>query len=312
LDQRATVLGLFLKRDVRDGEPRTVVLAAQRVAWLPDRVVGGWGITADHVLLGDLGVDVGLLDQVRETNGRGLESSDAECFYQMLRGVRGSASADLFQLAQPELYFDAMLNYPETQQGRLFVFTGTARRIQRIVVGEDDLRARFGIDHYYQIDMFVPLGDIPIRLGTDESAPTFRNSFPVTCCTLSLPAGVPEGGDVDVQLRVAGFYFKLWAYKSEYISSFDPDQRQISPLIVADTPQVVESRPAGTPLWGWIGGAAFLVALCFLAIVAWFFRRSDRQFRAARELRESTTAPVESLDELGSQVRDGPDFSGLE
>ena len=118
--------------------------------------------------------------------------------------------------------------------------------------------------------------------------------------------------DVDVQLRVAGFYFKLWAYKSEYISSFDPDQRQISPLIVADTPQVVESRPAGTPLWGWIGGAAFLVALCFLAVVAWFFRRSDRQFRAARELRESTTAPVESLDELGSQVRDGPDFSGLE
>ena len=115
-----------------------------------------------------------------------------------------------------------------------------------------------------------------------------------------------------MQLRIAGFYFKLWAYKSEYISSFDPNDRQISPLFISDTPQIVEPSPAGSPLWGWIGGSAFLIALCFLAVVAWFFRRSDRQFERVRELRESKSGAVESLDELGLQVSDGPDFSGIE
>jgi hypothetical protein len=312
LNDRANVLGLFLKLGSPADEPPLLVLAADRVAWLPDRVVEDWGITPDHVLLGRLGVDVGLLDQVRKTNGRGMESSDGECFYQMLKAARSQPSMDLFMVARNSLDFDALLNRPESQQGRLFQFTGTARRIQRIVVGEEDIRERFGISHYYQIDMFVPLGEIPVRLGADESAPVFHNTFPVTVCTLRLPEGVPEGDDVSVRLRVAGFYFKLWTYKSEYMSSFDPRQRQLSPLFISDIQPDIEASPARTPLWGWIGGSAFLLSLCFLAAVAWFFRRSDRRFQQVREMRASKSGAVESLDELGLQVSDGPDFSGIE
>jgi hypothetical protein len=192
---------------------------------------------------------------------------------------------------------------------------GTARRIQRIVVAEDDVRERFDIDHYYQIDIFVPLGDEEVRLGSgnaDEAVPVFRNSYPVTCCVLELPPGMPEGDDVSLSIQTAGFYFKLWAYRSEYVSSFDRRQRQISPMFVATTPRQVETRLGVDPIWGWILGGAFLVAMLCLATAAWFFRRSDQQFQQARLRREAATGDIHSLDELASQVRDGPDFSGLE
>jgi hypothetical protein len=159
------------------------------------------------------------------------------------------------------------------------------------------------------------LGDEEVQLGSgdpDEAVPVFRNSYPVTCCVLDLPPGIPEGDDVSVTIQTVGFYFKLWAYRSEYVSSFDRRQRQISPMFVAARPRKIESQYAADPVWGWILGGAFLIAALSLATSAWFFRRGDRQFEEARLRREAEAGDVESLDELASQVSDGPDFSGLD
>ena len=315
LHERASAYGLFLKVGKNDDGESTLVFGAHRVAWMPDSVQPDAGITADHVLLGDLGMDVGLLDDVRKTNRRELEGEDRECFYQMLAATGRDESHLLFQHGQRPFDVEATLTRPEEEQGRLFSIKGTARRVQRIVVAEDDIRERFGIDHYYQIDVFVPLGDEEVRLGTgdlDEAVPVFRNSYPVTCCVLELPPGLPQGDDVSVTIQTVGFYFKLWAYRSEYVSSFDSRQRQISPMFVAATPRPVEVSYGIDPVWGWILGGAFLIAALCLATSAWFFRRGDRQFEQARLRREAEAGDIQSLDQLASQVPDSPDFSGLE
>ncbi len=316
LDERASAYGLFLKVGETDNGVPELVFGADRVAWMPDSVQPDAGITVDHVLLGDLGMDVGLLDEVRETNRRELKGADRECFYQMLAATGRGEAGDLYRHARRPFDVEAALTRPEAQQGRLFWIQGTARRVQRIVVSEDDIRERFGIEHYYQIDIFVPLGDEEVRLGSgdsDEAVPVFRNSYPVTCCVLDLPAGLPVGDDVSVSIQTVGFYFKLWAYRSEYVSSFDSKQRQISPMFVAATPRQVETQHGADPVWSWILGGAFLIAVLCLATSAWFFRRGDRQFHEARRRREAeTSGNVQSLDDLASQVRDGPDFSGLD
>jgi hypothetical protein len=292
LDERASLLGLFLKTGPADGEHPELVFATERVAWHPDREEPEVGIAADHVLLGDLGMDVGLFDDLRHTNRRGLVAEDSECFYHLLAAVREADASELFRRARGGFDAEAMLTRPETQHGHLVTLTGTARRVQKIVVGEEDILQRFGIDHYYQVDIFVPLGDQEIRLGQGGDAdevPVFRNRFPVTCCVLDLPADLPARDDVSMQVRAAGFYFKLWAFKTEYVSSFDQKQRQIGPLFVATVPQVVPTSRLTSPLWGWIGGSAFLLALAALALVAWLFRRSDRRFEQSvlRRRRES-------------------------
>lgn len=313
IDERAGFYGLFLKTGDTNGEKPELVFAAERVAWMPDRVQTENGITASHVILGDLGMDIGLFDRVRDTNRKPLVDEDHECFYQMLAAVGRGDPATLFRQRKAPFQIEPMLTRPRTQQGRLITLTGTVRRVQKILVDEESIQQRFGIKHYYQIDMFVPLANEEVRLGKDREdseAPVFKNTYPVHCDVLHLPEGLAEGDEVNQQVRIAGFYFKLWAYKTSYVSSHDRSQRQLAPLLVATTPRLVEARPAN-PLWGWIGGFTFLAVLGGLGLGLWLFRRSDARFEKSVLRQQFEVGEGKSLDEMGIQSQDGPDFSSL-
>jgi hypothetical protein len=283
LNEPAGTLGLLLKRGASDGGSPQLFFAAERIAWHPDRLQPQAGIGPSHVLLGELGMDVGLFDVIRETNRRGLTPEDTGAFYQMLAAVRRAAPADLYGQATVGLDIEPLLTRPEDEQGRLIAVQGTARRVQKILVGDDAVRQRFGFDHYYQVDIFVPLGDQEVRLASPDQAteeePVFTNAYPVNVCVPELPAGLPVSDDLRQEVLVAGFFFKLWAYRTEYVSSFDPEQRQIGPLLIATVPKLVSTRTTSNPLWGWIGGASFLAVLAALMVAGWFYRRSDRRFQ---------------------------------
>lgn len=313
IDERASFYGLFLKTGDPSGERPELVFAAERMAWMPDRVQTEKGITVSHCLLGDLGMDMGLFDSVRDTNRQSLVGENHECFYQLLAAVGRSDPSALYRRSEGTFELEPMLTKPQTQHGRLITLTGTVRRIQKILVEEEEIQQRFGIKHYYQVDMFVPLGNEEVRLGKDrgdKEAPVFRNSYPVHCDVLHLPEGLEEGDELTQRVRIAGFYFKLWAYKTGYVSAHDKSQRQLAPLFVATTPRLVEPRPAN-PLWGWIGGFAFLAALAGLALGIWLFRRSDKRFEESVLRHQFEVGEGKSLDEMGLQSQDGPDFSGL-
>ena len=64
--------------------------------------------------------------------------------------------------------------------------------------------------------------------------------------------------------------------------------------------------------WEWILGVGFLAALLGLALGVWLFHRSDRQFEKQALRPQYEVNPKESLDKMGIEASDGPDFSGLD
>ncbi len=314
LDERVACLGLFLKSGSSEETAATLYFTAERIAWLPDRPSPQWGIGRDEVLLGDLGVDVGLLDAVRRSNGRPLVASDREPFYQILAATGRASPATILQQASREFDLGQLLNQPERWQGRLLAFFARARRVQKIMIDDPDIHQRLGIDHYYQIDLQIPLGDQQVRLVSrpgETEGPVFQNFYPAHCNVLQLPEGLEEGPDVDQQLLVAGFYFKLWAYRTEFVQQFGQDKRQLGPLFLAVTPQIIETRMESNPLWGWIGGGLFLLMLAAMAGTTWIYRRSDRRFRENMRSRRGHRVPEPAWDALRTSVQHEPDFGHL-
>jgi len=313
LDEPASCFGLFLKTGgAEDGRPE-LVFAAGRVAWLPQRAEAALGITPDLVYLASLGMDAGLFDVVRSTNRRSITADDRESFYQLLAALGRAEPADVFGRADPSPDLTPMLTQPETQHGRIVSLLGTAKRVQRIAVDEPDIRQRFGIDHYYQIDVFVSLDNTEIRFEQKDGkeGAVFRHNYPVTCCVLELPAGLPARDDIAVPVRFAGAYFKLWAYKSEYVATFDDRQRQVSPLFIATRPRVVKFDNSASQLLGWIGGIAFVVLILMAGFYTWYPRSSDRRIEQQVLRPRLELGSAKSLNEFDFLTQDKPDFSGL-
>ena len=159
IDERAAVNGLFLKTGDVSGEHAELVFAAKRMLWLPDQPIEKVGVRKSHVWLADLGVDIGEFDNVKPTNRKKFGSQETEAFYQILAATRDVQQQGAREPLIEKMDLAAMLTQPEEQHGRCFRFRCSARRIQKVRIGEPELQKRFGIDHYYQIDAFVPLGD---------------------------------------------------------------------------------------------------------------------------------------------------------
>ncbi len=163
---------------------------------------------------------------------------------------------------------------------------GTARRALRIEVTDPDVRQRFGIDHYYELHVFLPLQQ-PLRLidATDGKTHTY-GSFPCTICLRQLPPEVPEGVEIRHLVRVTGWFMKLWSYRSQLTEPAGdgpadrvrcvttPDQS------VADRdPRAVRIRaPPRHPASGLLLAGGFLAAVAVIGMVARWYRRSDRAF----------------------------------
>ncbi len=227
IDARAGAFGLLLKFAGEDEQRPVPVFLAPRIAWYPD------------TLLGNLGMDVGLLDTVR--NRTDLTKQDREAFYQMLFAVGQAEPGRLIRDAREQLknagknavrtdrdgkrHYSVvpLFNKPDTQRGRLVMLSGVAKRTLRIPVSDADVVERFGIRHYYELYVY-----------TDDS-----QDNPVVFCVRKLPEGMPagDGPDYSEYVEVAGFFFKTWAYDS---------RARTSATITSITEGPVETLPNGT------------------------------------------------------------------
>jgi hypothetical protein len=193
----------------------------------------------------------------------------------------------------PPLRIISLLQEPREHHGEILLIEGRARNVTRILVDDPDVRQRFQLDHYYQIDLFVPLENEIVRLtrsgDQDEDVPTFENAYPVTVCVPSLPAGLSQGDALPQDIRVRAAFLRLWAYRSDYASSFGKERRQLSPMLIGVQPELVSSEPLRLPL------GAMLAALILLAMlgIGWGVIRSRRDPSLVRRMltRRPTNGP---------------------
>jgi len=372
LNERVSAEGLLLKTGTRRHGNIEPVFAAKRVAWHPDEVtetVEGEGVNLGMTVLGDLGMDVGLFDDVE--NRQPITARDRECFYQLLWAVGQGGTQQLMryaranlesrkdlwraerarlmaqrqqviqqqQVAEPEqiepleqelariqkslailhaslkaaeegrFSVVPLFNRPERQQGRLVLLEGNARRAVEVRLGgrspagenNVDIVERFGIDRYWEIEIF-----------TEDS-----QNNPIVVCAGELPPGFPTGEDINEAVRVGGFYFKTWAYLTQRGAGTGPDgarrtNRRFAPLLIAKQPIWIKPPESSrSPLAGAIAGGLFVAALLGMWIWQWRSGRGDEKFQREVIARKYQIEEGTSLNDLGIEAEEGPDFSHL-
>jgi hypothetical protein len=253
--------GMFLALDAGDaGRPQPVLAAPRLAAYPPNEP------------LGQLGMDVGLLDDLADRQPIGRQES--ECFYQALAAVGRASEGQLVKEAHRRLAargerFDSVVplfNNPDGSRGKLVMLFGTVRRALRVRVDDPDIRRRFGIDHYYELYLYTP----------------DSQGNPLVFCVRRLPKNMPTGAGADYaeSATVAGFFLKSWAYASGLSRESSDDDRpaplQLAPLLVA--PEPIWHGPSasrGLPVWVAASGAIFLVLL--LSACLWLWRQRGRE-----------------------------------
>jgi hypothetical protein len=304
----AGALGVFLKLDEKAEDPPLLVFAAPRLAWYPDN------------LLGQLGMDVGLLDTVQ--NQKPIVAEDREAFYQMLAAAGRAKPGQLLRQAeedlpktpddwrwtnrQNEIQYSVvpLFNEAATQQGRLVELLGAARRVEEIhldKVQDADIIARFGFDHYYQVALF-----------TDES-----QGNPLWFCVLELPEGMPYGNlpHYGETVRIAGFFFKTWSYAvpklaDPSLTAGDPKtHRQLAPLLIGRSLTWYRvSKPADNAFSGTVVGGLLLLVMVVVWLAAWQTRRRERKWLDKMESPPKLDSGID-LEQVGPRTEAAPDFS---
>lgn len=269
---RVGVKGLMVMLAVADGDSPAPVLAARRIAWYPETPLGG------------LEMDVGLFDEI--TSRPSLTVEDRECFYQLLAAVGRTGKNQLLRAVPNEncnASVEPLFNRPETQRGRLVELTGTAKQAVLRRVEDADIVARFGIDHYYEMQVF-----------TADS-----QDNPLTFCVRELPPGFPQGERIIEPVRIAGFFFKKWGYRSaETAEQAKPGRisKHLAPLLIGREPVWLEPQPADQRF----ANGVFLVLFVVLTVVLWFvvsrLSRSDDKFH--KQIARRFSPPRDSLDHL--------------
>lgn len=286
IDESAAVVGMPLtagpgpvpqaEGQAWPAESPALVVLAMRISWYP------------ATPLGMLGMDYATFATVAD--GKPLVAGDTAAFYGMLAAAGRAAAGAIEEAAGPPVdvipLIDPAARWFASHRGDPVTVEGVVRRATRIVIDDPEQRRLVGADHYWELYVFVPTP--PIRIGE-----TVQDDFPIVCCVLTLPDGMPTGERIGERVRVSGFALKRYAYPLPRvrISSSQGDKergggRRETPLLIGS-----EARwlPGPSPRrWsndlGWILlGITGIIGL-LLAGAMWSARRAAR--RAERRARE--------------------------
>ena len=316
IDEPAAMDAIFLKiGEQRDAPSPPLIFAAGNVGWFPEESKPAAHVGADQLKLIRQGLDWSHFgEQFRKGNGRPFLDVDREPFYQLLDLVGRVDPNQLLAAGSEPLDVVPLLAKPAERHGDIVFVKGTARRIIKVLVEDRDIRARYGIDHYYEIDMFLPLGKTSVRMGKDatgEENPVYNNAFPATLIVRELPPGVTEGENLGEPLETAAVFFKVWSYRSNYTEKFK--KMQPAPMFIAQRPESYrELRPSHWLTDIFVGGAMATAILVLIAVL-WWFQRSDRAHRVALEQSGVPAPGAEPTKPDFSNVTttEGPEFSKL-
>ena len=258
-----------LKEGDDAGLSSALVFIVDRIAWYPDQVDQPHS-NQSHVALAQAGVDIGLLDFVRENNAQKLGNADSEAFYQMIGSVNR---------LEPNIAFDHRIGFVDIMRdgasnfGNAVRIKGVVRSCSEVSVTDSDVASRIGVSKYYQLIVFPNLdgGKIVVKNKSGEDIEYKR--FPITVCCLQLPEGFSTTSIERQSFLIDGFFFRFWKYQSDKTDAAGASG-QVSQLIIVKTPIHVAAEE------GWLD----LILLCFVtvlivgfSILTWWYRGVDRR-----------------------------------
>jgi hypothetical protein len=296
ISEPISAAALFLKRGPQDNSRGPVLcFAADRIAWHPD------------TLLGNLRMDYSLFDTVR--HDRAITDSERECFYQVLAAAGRAPAEEQNDLvisaddtADATARLVALMARPEAHEGELHSFRGVARRAVKIQITDPETIARFGVDHYFELVVFVELD------GYADIGGKNVNSHPVVFCLRELPAGMPTGENIAEMVRASGFMFKKWRYTTQLVGKKGTGLRVASPLLIGK--QATWERRAAPPrrFDPIVGGSVVGAIACTMLFVWWYSRRErrihDEVFARRRAATESARLDDLKLDSIEAASQD--------
>lgn len=255
--------------DVESQASSTSVFIVDRIGWYPDRVVEPRS-NQSHVALAQAGVDVGLLDFVRENNAREIGNADSEAFYQMIGSVNRLKPDTEFanRIGFVDIMRDAKSNF-----GNAARIKGVVRTCSEISVTNPEIASRIGVSKYYQMIMFPNLDGGKIVVKNQSGKDIEYKRFPITVCCLQLPDGFSTTTIERKPFLIDGFFFRFWKYQADKTDAVGASG-QVSPLIIANTPIPIDSQE----------GRLNFILLCFVSvlivgfsILTWWYRGLDRR-----------------------------------
>lgn len=261
------VAGRGLLVMMRDSIP---VLVASRVAWFPGSERAPLQVSSGLRQLAAAGFDAGLLDQVVNHSDAALTRGEYRMFEQFLAAVAALdgqppggplPGVDLVEVARN----------PRGMAGELVWLEGELRRITPVPASLPALEKVTGHNGYYQLDVFLPLGNRQVLLQGQQGDPLrLTGSFGVTLLLPELPESLPEAR-LPVQIEVPAFFLKTWEHKTLGTRQADPQLRKPNPLFVGipGRLEIRGGRPASGTL-GWLIPAFWggLLVLLLVLLVA--------------------------------------------
>jgi type II secretory pathway pseudopilin PulG len=282
-DAPVGVTGLYVKHGGAAAGEQPLLIASH-VAWYPDTPVGR------------LGMDVALFDDVRDYSTD--LKAEREAFYQLLAAMKRADLGKLLDATMQEYSAVPLFNDPKSMRGTLIALQGKARRAVEVLVKDADIRSRFGIDRFYEVEIF-----------TRDS-----QSNPIIFNLTQLPAGFPVGDDISVDVRIPGVYLTGFVYNRdatiEERERNEKPKMQKAPLLIGKSLERIDYN-AGTGPAEWIFGAIVIGIVAALGLGAWVWSRNQGTARRVRqEVDDRTTG--KSLNDLPGDYSGKPDFSKIE
>lgn len=186
-------------------------------------------------------------------------SDDSRPFYEMLESMERGAIQEDKRVAETDVV--DLFNQPEKSRGPKRRLSCRARRVNMIVVEDENVRATTGVERYYQL--FVYSND--------------SQGWPLVLCVPELPQGLKPGGGSNYRanLDFTGYFYKTWAYKnSTPVATKEEESLQKNwtkaPVLIGQIdryyPEEEDAEPTGPPTQ--------TLLLAFVALsVAWIVLR---------------------------------------
>ena len=293
-DERVAISAIYFKRD----EDQAPLFIGNGLEWYPDRAQPTPWVAEDHVLLAQYGLDIGELQDVQPVGP--LSAEDAAPFYATLAVTTRVPAPDWNAAATPTNVVDLLQDLP-SHRGKFYRLQGTARRILKIVIDDPTDRKRAGLDHYYELELFVePRALVRVRGTKDNDSRVFA-TYPIVYCCTALPPDCPQGEDVHVPLEVSGVYFKSWQYATPFMQGLQLERgeaRQTSPLLIGPSPRQL-APPAkignlGLPL-------AVIFAIALVAVTLYIVRSGAQDRAVSRQRRARSERPPQNPSQREAQ-----------